>query len=232
MNKRRFKRAALFLGLAGLLLSGGFSLWLQSYRRQENLNRQLIAALLKEDDQQALALVNAGAAPNTPFLSLPPPSLAQWCSNLLHHSDLPDMYNPTVFQIACGSPLPVEGDIIVTLKDSPELVRSMIQHGANLNAHDDIGFTPLICAASSDHPQSIGTLLDNGAEVNARDKSGYTALMRAASDRSSPYTLTLLLNHGADPNLFNKDGETALQLAQHDNQSDLAVLLRKAGAKK
>lgn len=48
---------------SSLLIVGAGGLWLRSYRQQEALNRQLIAALMKEDDRQALDLVNAGAGP-------------------------------------------------------------------------------------------------------------------------------------------------------------------------
>lgn len=232
MNKRRRYRAVLLLGTVGLLLAGVWGLWLRSYRHQEVLNRQLVAALVKQDTAQALELVNAGADPNTLCEPLLPLSFRQLWNFLLHHAPLSINGGDTAFCLACGSPLPGGGDIIGMVRDSPELVRSMIQHSAHLNTHDDIGFTPLIRAACSDHPQTISVLLDNGAEINAVDDSGDTALMRVASQRTSPRTMTLLLNHGANLDLSNKDGETALRLAQDDSQADLVALLKQAGAKK
>jgi hypothetical protein len=232
MNKRRRYRAVLVLGTVGLLLTVACGLWVRSERRQEALDRQLIAALVKQDTAQALGLVNAGADPNTLCEPLPPPSFLQLWNSLLYHAPLPVNGGNTAFCLACGSPLPGGGDIIGMVRDSPELVRSMIQHGAHLNTHGDIGFTPLMWAACSDHPQTISVLLDNGAEINAVDKAGDTALMRVASQRTSPRTMTLLLHHGANLNLSNKDGETALRLAQDDSQTDLIALLKQAGAKK
>jgi hypothetical protein len=43
MNKHRRYRAALLLGVVFLLIVGTGGLWLRSARRQEALNRQLIA---------------------------------------------------------------------------------------------------------------------------------------------------------------------------------------------
>lgn len=231
MNKRRRYHAVLLLGTVGLLIAGVGGLWLRLARRQEALNRQLIAALVKQDTAQAIGLVNAGADPNTLCEPLPPPSFRQLWNFFFRRTILRVNGGNTAFCLVCGSPLPGGGLRIGTVDDSPELVRSMIQHGALLNTHDAIGFTPLIWATCSDHPQTISVLLANGAEINAVDKFGDTALMRAATQRTSPRTMTLLLNHGANLDLSNKDGETALRLAQ-DDDSDLITLLKQAGAKK
>lgn len=84
MDKRRLKRVVLITGLVSLVLAGGISLWVLSYQRQEDLNRQLIAALLKRDPKQALAWVNEGADPHTPFKPPSPPSLTQLWNHLIH----------------------------------------------------------------------------------------------------------------------------------------------------
>src|ERR1700683_3258649 len=103
MNKRRFRYSVLLTGFISLLLVGGYGQWLlQSQRHQYALDRQLIAALLKSDSQQALILVNSGANPNTRRVPLPPPSLGQLWNYLLHRSALPTNDSATAFVIACG----------------------------------------------------------------------------------------------------------------------------------
>ena len=74
MNKRRFKRAVL---LVGLLVVGTIGLWIWRLQGQEALNRQLIAALVNDDFQKALVLVNEGADPATRLRPMSAPSLRQ-----------------------------------------------------------------------------------------------------------------------------------------------------------
>jgi len=78
-------------------------LWVLSYQRQEDLNRQLIAALLKRDPKQALAWVNEGADPNTPFKPPSPPSLTQLLNHLIHGTALPKNDTFSAFFMACGA---------------------------------------------------------------------------------------------------------------------------------
>lgn len=68
MNKRRFRNAVFLAGFLDLLLVGDSGYWLfQLQRHQYALDRQLISASVKHDNQKALALVNLGADPNTPY---------------------------------------------------------------------------------------------------------------------------------------------------------------------
>ena len=66
MHKRRLQRLVAVLSTIGLLAIGVAVLGLQARQRQYALDRRLIAALVKNDAEQGLDLVNAGADPNTP----------------------------------------------------------------------------------------------------------------------------------------------------------------------
>src|SRR5579863_9697761 len=101
MRRKRAAQIMLFL-LICLFVSTG--LWLRAERRQYALNRQLIAALVKGDNQRALALVNAGADPNMRYKPIPAPSLLQLVRQLLHRSPPPINGSPTTLSIACGAP--------------------------------------------------------------------------------------------------------------------------------
>jgi uncharacterized protein len=59
-----------------------------------------------------------------------------------------------------------------------EMVRDLLQAGADVNARDSRELTPLIFAVATEYPDPriIRTLLDAEADVNARDNMGETAL--------------------------------------------------------
>jgi hypothetical protein len=63
-----------------IAVSGG---WLRVQHRQYALDRQLIVALDYDEGKQALALVDAGADPNTPYSPPPAPSLTSLLNHLL-----------------------------------------------------------------------------------------------------------------------------------------------------
>jgi Ankyrin repeats (3 copies) len=89
-------------------------------------------------------------------------------------------------------------------------------------------FTPLWGAAYAGRDDEIGFLLDRGADVNSKTNFGGTALMVAAY-KGHESTAHLLLSRGADVNA-NNDGDTALTFAKNKGRSEIAALLRQAGA--
>jgi ankyrin repeat protein len=241
MNKRPRRRGVLLLGLVSLVLAGSFCLWVNSNQRQEALNRQLIVALVKQDTKQALALVNAGADPNTPVEPPLPPSLTQLWNRVFHRKALPRNYTPSAFHIACGAYVYNGDDTLASLSaDEPHLVETMLQHGAHKNANGG-GWTPLLWSVYAEHPETVDVLLNHGVNVNAQDADGDTALFwvvmtaYAANPSKGSRDADLvrhLLAHGADPNLPGLVGQTPLQMAHDSNRSDLVALLKQAGAKK
>ena len=63
----------------------------------------------------------------------------------------------------------------------PEKVRQLIQAGANVNAKNKDGLTPLMLAARDNtNPEVLKVLLEAGTDVNAQSKSGWTPVMQAA----------------------------------------------------
>ena len=61
-----------------------------------------------------------------------------------------------------------------------EIVRALLQHGADVNRTDDEGRTALIAAAYMGHSEIVEHLLDYGAEIDHADSDGRTALSVAA----------------------------------------------------
>jgi hypothetical protein len=207
----RRKRTILVTFFLMAMLIGGTGLWLRAQRRQYALNRQLIAALVNDNNQQALALVNSGADPNTPYQPLPMPTFMQLLKRLFHRGAPPANHRLTAFQMACGAFWP--GRVFFHIEgqqnhlDAPQLAEAMLRHGANVNARDDAGLTPLHCAISYDRPNTASTLLQFGADVNGKDDTGATPLLYTAVE---PDKVRLLLDHGANPNVRDGQGWTPL----------------------
>ena len=87
--------------------------------------------------------------------------------------------------------------------------------GADVNARDKLGLTPLFWAAwFNSNPAVIAALADAGADIEARDVDGQTPLHLAAGGNSNPGVITELLRRGADGAARAEGGRTAWGLAQ------------------
>ena len=102
---------------------------------------------------------------------------------------------------------------------TPEGVRAALDAGADLEARDEYGWTPLLLAARfNENPEMVQALLDAGADLEARNEYGWTPLMYAAEYNSNPEVLQVLLDAGADATAKNGEKETAWDLIQ-DNEA-------------
>jgi cytohesin len=110
-----------------------------------------------------------------------------------------------------------------------EVCSLLLGGGANPNAQDEDGYTPLEMAVMARNADAAQLLLSNGAKPDAPDKDGDTALMVAAG-LGKPLFVDLLLSHGANPNAAGKAEETALLFACATGEEECAMKLLKAGA--
>jgi Raf kinase inhibitor-like YbhB/YbcL family protein len=97
--------------------------------------------------------------------------------------------------------------------------QSLIAGGADVNAMDDTGMTPLMVAASEGRTAIARMLIAAGANVNASSQDGSDALMRAAS-ANRVEVMKLLLASGADANARSSSGMTALMVAAFGGYAD------------
>jgi ankyrin repeat protein len=212
MMKRN--RAAMITLLLLPLLIGVAGIWLHPQQRQYALNRRLIAALVKNDTEQALALVNAGADPNTHYNPPPIPSLNLLLNQLLHRQSSTDN-SPTAFMMACGTPYLHDPTLLrhqIEFPDDPALAKTMLAHGASLHMQANDGWTALLGAAYATHVQAAKLLLEQGADTNVAGQAGMTPLMWAAMNDSNAL-VRILLAHGAKVNIQDNPGETVLHFA-------------------
>jgi ankyrin repeat protein len=101
-----------------------------------------------------------------------------------------------------------------------ECVRLLAQAGANLNAQDIYGDTPLHEATLTD---VVEVLLKLGADVNARNKEGETPIFTTSNVDAIP----LFAQYGADFTIRNQKGETALE-ASANRGAKMQEALRQA----
>ncbi|MGD0938658.1 MAG: ankyrin repeat domain-containing protein [Terracidiphilus sp.] len=104
-----------------------------------------------------------------------------------------------------------------------------LAHGADVNAKDTYGLTPLGVAAFSGENRVAEALLTLGADVNGRNDKGDTPLGSAVSNGKRDMA-ELLLAHGADVNAKNNEGNTPLGIAASANQREILEFLVSHGA--
>ncbi len=105
-----------------------------------------------------------------------------------------------------------------------------LNEGADVNARDRDGLTPLIWAAIQGHEEVVRVLLEQGANLEARNNNGDTALMWA-SVMGHKEVVELLLDHGANADIREpKSGVTALMGAAAEGHTDVVQVLLEKGA--
>lgn len=109
-----------------------------------------------------------------------------------------------------------------------QVVKLLIQWGADIDVASDEGKTPLHSAAESGNTEAIRLLIKSGANLNVLDKDEETPLCKAIRN-DHVEAVKLLLDSGANVNAGQK--ELLTEAAEHRNW-EIVDLLLEAGAKK
>ena len=101
--------------------------------------------------------------------------------------------------------------VVHGFNDSSEILKSLLNYRADVNARSVCNETPLMVASQSSDVETVTLLIEQDACVHCQDEKGNTALHNAARRKSEEIVGTLL-NAGAS-NLCNSQGMTPLLLA-------------------
>ncbi|CAL1296829.1 unnamed protein product [Larinioides sclopetarius] len=147
---------------------------------------------------------------------------------------------------------------IASLAGQEEVVRVLVQAGANVNSQSQNGFTPLYMAAQENHDSVVSFLLANGANQSLATEDGFTPLavalqqghdkvvavllendtkgrvrlpaLHIAAKKDDCKAATLLLQSDHNPDVTSKSGFTPLHIAAHYGNENIAKILLNKGA--
>ena len=105
----------------------------------------------------------------------------------------------------------------------------LLEKGADLEAKDDDGQTPLEVAVQYYEPLLVKFLLERGADLEAKDGHGQTPLM-AAVQKSIRKTVYLFYEKGANLEAKDNDSQTPLVMAVRSGRCDNVKSLLEMGA--
>jgi len=91
----------------------------------------------------------------------------------------------------------------------PDIARTLIEHGSDVQAHTTGAFTALMFAAQRQNLDTVKALVAAGANVNAATPNGETPLLIAAESGREAIGI-FLVEHGANPNVAEENGLTPL----------------------
>ncbi|MFH2138196.1 MAG: ankyrin repeat domain-containing protein [Candidatus Omnitrophota bacterium] len=110
-----------------------------------------------------------------------------------------------------------------------EMVKFLIDKGANLNIGDGMNYTPLhgaLCKNEEYATKYVKMLLDKGGvDVNVQTIPEKHSPLMFAADSGYLEIVKLLVDKGADVNLKDSSGKTALDRARKSGENEVAEFL-------
>ncbi len=111
-----------------------------------------------------------------------------------------------------------------------DIVKILIDAGADINKQNKLGGTALSVAAFNEDKEILKLLIDNNINLNSKlKKDGHTPLI-CASHENNTDIVKILVEAGADVNIKDNDNMTALNYAVYNDNYEIAEILVNKGA--
>ncbi|KAJ5651018.1 uncharacterized protein N7484_004741 [Penicillium longicatenatum] len=110
-----------------------------------------------------------------------------------------------------------------------EVVKFLIEKGADISIPNSARWTPVNSAAESGHLEVVKILVENGADIEVPNTTSMTPLYSAAL-RNHPQVVEYLLEQGARTDVQHEHGWTPLNCAAEDGFIEVAKMLIDHGA--
>ena len=112
----------------------------------------------------------------------------------------------------------------VQIASQTDVLKYLVEHGADVNQPDNDGFTPLLMGSQNGHLPVVQYLVENGADVNQTRNDGVTPLY-ISSQKGHVLVVQYLVENGADVNQNTNNGATPLAIAIYSNHTEVAKFL-------
>lgn len=170
-----------------------FVFWPES--RQQRLDRQLLHAIRAGETASALRLLDKGADANA-------------CDREVYAQPWQVLW----FRPSARNETPLLLSMLLPPNDNSELVTALLARGANVDAVNFVGETPLWLTIFNRRTTAALLLIERGAHT--RGNSALKDLLtQAVLYQNDPTVIELILHRGADPNVGSADGYTPLGCA-------------------
>lgn len=177
---------------------------------QRTAQRHLFEDILDNDPARVRMSIESGANPNA-----------------VDH-DVLDLWRLFSFDKLTGS-FPLYEAVHLASKrktgnDDVEVIRILLQYGANVNQVDDSGYSATHKAAALNNTQALTLLINSGADLNMRSEKGYTPIHTAIYGEAES-CVRILLARGASINCINVAGLSSLQYAKKLGRNDIGAMI-------
>ena len=132
-----------------------------------------------------------------------------------------------VVLVGCGNSAIDSALLEAALVGDINNLKKGLKNGANINAQDDIDFTPIHYSARLGHYEAVKLLLEKGASINIKDTIGELPIHKIENLKVTQ----ILIEKGADVNAKNNQLQTPLDNAIRFKKDKTILLLRKHGGK-